>query len=173
MGEKKQEKMSISMIKALGKTAIQILLSTMWLACSYAQDKPVPLSVQVLADSMEQAPKPMLMLISTDWCNYCQLQKAQLKKYGHLAEAMKQSYYVELNAETKDTLRFNGNTYTYVGNGPSSGINELAVALGSDHGDLAYPTWVLLDSSYQVIFRHQGLLNEKLAEAISEYVFNR
>lgn len=155
------------MIKTLGHSAILVLLSAMWMVCAYAQDRPDPLSLKVLADSMEHAPKPILMLISTDWCSYCQLQKAQLAKRKNLKEMIQHAYYVELDAESTDTLIFDDKPYAYINNGASKGIHELAIALGGDNGNLAYPTWVLLDSHYNVLFRLQGLLNKASVKFIT------
>ncbi len=123
-----------------------------------AQVKNRSISPTVLTDSMNIQPKPILMLISTDWCNYCRMQQAQLQKNQDFIAAKDQFYYVELNAETKDSIKFNGTVYRYQNTGPSTGIHGLAVELANQKGGIAYPTWILLDQKYKILFKHPGLL---------------
>lgn len=66
-------------------------------------------------------------------------------------------YYVIFNAEGKDDIVFQQKTFQYKPTGLSSGIHELAVALNGSE-KVAFPTWVLLDTKYQVLFRYNGVL---------------
>lgn len=123
-----------------------------------AQVKPVPIEK---ADSlMNEQAKPLMILLSTDWCRYCQMQKSQLHKNKDFIKRTDSFYYVELNAETKESIRFHGQDYHFRENGVSAGIHELAVALNGSKR-VAFPTWVLLDKNYQVLFRYNGALTRK------------
>lgn len=124
----------------------------------FAQVKVMPVSK---ADSaMTRQAKPLLILLSTDWCKFCHMQKSQLRKNKEFIKKADSFYYVEFNAESKENIRFNGQDYHFRPSGASTGIHEFAEALnGSER--VAYPTWVLLDKNYQVLFRYNGVLAPK------------
>jgi len=119
------------------------------------------LSVSAADSAVQAAPRPVLVLLSTDWCKYCRMQKNQIlknKDFQNAAAAL--FYYVGFNAESKEDITFNGRRYRYKATGVSTGLHELAVALnGSDA--IVFPTWVLLDEHYEVLFRHSGVLSPK------------
>lgn len=140
----------LSHIRAL--LLISILFVT---GSSLSQIKSI--SIAHVDSLLTSEPKPLLILLSTDWCQYCQMQKQQVRKNKTFKEKSNLFYYVEFDAESKQTIRFDEKDYTYKPTGANIGTHELALALNGPHR-LAYPTWVLLDQNYQVIFRHAGVL---------------
>src|SRR5690554_6697791 len=84
-----------------------------------AQLKTVPIGE--LTDSIRLHPKPALILISTSWCTYCAMQKAQIRKNREFQEALSYLYYTELDAETRQELVFNDTTYAFKATGISTG----------------------------------------------------
>ena len=121
-----------------------------------AQLKAVPISE--LTDSMRLHPKPALILISTDWCAYCRIQRSQLKKSRALQSAAPAAYFSEFDAEMNQTLVFNDTTYRFMPTGRSIGSHELAFALGNINNRLTFPTWVLLNENFEIIFQFPGVL---------------
>ncbi|WP_306349558.1 thioredoxin family protein [Flavobacterium sp. '19STA2R22 D10 B1'] len=117
------------------------------------------MSFEQLKDSMHLHPKPIMIKIYTDWCAICKIQNKQFNKDKEIMSKLSTKYYfVELNAEAKKTILFNQKTYKYIPNGLSSGLHELAFYLGNNNGQLAYPTWVMLSSNYEIIGQYNGLL---------------
>jgi len=113
--------------------------------------------------------KPVLVLLSTEGCKYCLMQKHQLAKNAGFSGEDRPFHYVEFEADRRDSVVFGQRTFRYKPTGTTSGIHELAVALnGSER--VAFPTWVLLDAGHGVLFRHGGVLTppemKKLLEAI-------
>lgn len=127
-----------------------------------------PLDFKHLQDSMRARPKPVLLLLSTDWCVYCKMQKFQIQKSKKFRKSSNHLYYAELNAESKEPLMFKGRTYRFLPNGESSGVHELAVALGKHNGTLAYPTWVVMDKNLTILYRHSGVLNAHDLQRVAE-----
>jgi len=126
-------------------------------------------SIHALTDSIRLHPKPGLILISTRWCTYCQLQKAQLKKNKDFQAASPYFYFSELDAETPENITFNGRTYAFQRTGVSTGIHELAYALGNADNRLAFPTWVLIDERFNILLTYPGVLDKKaLTELIKK-----
>lgn len=121
--------------------------------CCYAQIKEIDI---VKADSiMHKNAKPLLVLISAEWCKFCDIQKNQLRKNKDFIEGMAGFHYAEFNAESKKSVRFGEKEYHF---NASGGIHELAIALNGSP-QLAFPTWVLLDKDLRVLFRYGGVLN--------------
>jgi thioredoxin-related protein len=103
-------------------------------------------------------PKFSLVLVSTDWCSYCLIQDRIIRK---LSSSDSLSYHIfKLNAEFKEAIQFNGNTYHFQPNGTKSGIHELARILHGP-GSISFPFWVILDKDLNVIDRFNGVLKEK------------
>ncbi len=124
-----------------------------------AQVAPIP--IEKMDSCMLVNPKPIVILLTTDWCKYCQVQKAQLSKNKNFQKREVNFYYVEFNAESKDDIHFHGNNYSFQSAGVSSGIHELAIALNGGDENLSFPTWIILDSDYNVLFKNNGVLSEK------------
>src|SRR5690606_5618067 len=145
-----------------------------WLAfvplVAAAQLNPIPIGE--LTDSMRTHPKPALILITTNWCTYCRMQQHQLNRSRELQDALSQVYFTELDAETKAELTFNGQTYRFVPTGVATGSHELAFALGNIDNRLAFPTWVLLNEHFEIIFKFPGVIKagelSHLLEAIGK-----
>jgi thioredoxin-related protein len=146
-----------------------VILSICAWQSSHAQITPT--KIELIDSLMERKPKPILILLSTDWCTYCAMQKHQIQKNETFLQNADQFYFVNFNAETKDKIQFEGKEYSYKPTGVNIGTHELAIALYGNT-NISYPSWVLLDQHYKPIFRHNGLLNplqlNKLLQGITE-----
>jgi len=150
------------------------LLLLMFLASAHGSRGQVnTIPIDELTDSVRLHPKPSLILISTSWCLYCRMQKAQLKKNKDFQSASTNFYFSELDAETAEPITFNDTTYGFQRTGVDIGTHELAYALGNIHNRLAFPTWVLIDEHFNVLFKYPGVLDKtslaKLAAYLSQY----
>lgn len=154
------------MMAGLGKncTVLLAIIGLFSSFCSKAQINPV--GIAQLDSLMAQQAKPILILLSTDWCQYCQMQKNQIQKNKDFDIKADLFYYVEFNAEKKENILFDGQDYAFKPTGKNTGTHELARALNGP-GRLAFPTWVLLDKNYQTLFRHGGVLTtDQLKEVL-------
>lgn len=131
----------------------------------------IPADIAKVDSLMAQEAKPILVLLSTDWCQYCQMQKNQIRKNKDFAAKANLFYYAEFDAESKENVLFQGKEYAFKPTGKNTGTHELARALNGP-GTLAFPTWVLLDRNYQVLFRHGGVLTPDQLKELLEVVSN-
>lgn len=158
------------MFKKFHGIGLLLLLMAWGLPPASAQPTPVPIGE--LTDSMRRHPKPALILISTDWCSYCRMQQAQLKKSRAWQHARSAVYFSEFDAETKQPIVFNNTTYRFTPTGVATGSHELAFALGNIDNRLAFPTWVLLNEHFEIVFKFPGVLKanelKKLLESIGQ-----
>lgn len=138
------------------------------LVCHVASGQMPTTPIHALTDSVRLHPKPSLILISTGWCSYCQMQKAQLKKNADFQAASAYFYFSELDAEAKEDITFNGRTYIFQHTGVGIGMHELAYALGNIDQRLALPTWVLVDADFNIRFKYPGVLNKKTLTKLVE-----
>lgn len=119
------------------------------------------ISFESLEQKMKTDPRPIVIALRTDWCNICKMQSKQFDSHKPLQHLLaNQYYYLELNAETKEAIIFNGKKYNSITNGNIS-LHELAYVLGNNKGQLSYPTLVILDSQFQVQARFNGLVKAK------------
>lgn len=127
---------------------------------SFATVQTKPFAIQDIDSLMQEQPKPILILLSTDWCKYCQMQKKQLEKNKDFLKQSDDFYYVIFNAEQKEPIVFQSQLFSYRAIGQSSGIHELAIALNGSE-NIAFPTWILLDTNYEVLLRYGGVISPK------------
>lgn len=93
--------------------------------------------------------KPIIVDIYTEWCGWCK--KMDQNTFGDAAmvKYLNENFtMVKLDAEHKESISFNGETYTYR-KAAKRGVNELAVKLLN--GKLSYPSLVVLDTDLQTV----------------------
>ena len=107
-------------------------------------------------------PKPMVIFIHTDWCKYChKMEQFTFKNEEVLKLLNNNFYFVSLDAESKNPIRFRNHTFTYIPNGNRSGVHQLALELGKIKGQISYPTLTVLNEKYEIIFQHNSYLPPK------------
>ncbi len=148
----------------------KLLLPMMFLALTpqaWGQINAIP--IRELTDSIRLHPKPSLILISTSWCTYCRMQKAQLKKNRDF-QASTHFYFSEFDAETEKNITFNDTTYTFQRTGVDIGTHELAYALGSIDNRLAFPTWVVIDENFNILLKYSGVLDKSTLTKLVDHL---
>ncbi|MEA9413684.1 thioredoxin family protein [Flavobacterium sp. PL02] len=121
-------------------------------------------------DSLQQIQKrKVIVFIHTDWCKYCQAMKnSTFKNKTIVTQLNDEFYFVDFNAEEKRTIRFNNQTFNYKPNGNSSGVNELAIQLGTVNNQITYPIVCVLNPENEIIFQDTSYRNAKDFEVILE-----
>ncbi len=116
------------------------------------------------ADSLYKVkPKPLLIDVYTDWCKWCHYMMKTTYANKSLASYINTYFYpVRFNAETSDTIRFQGKTWTKNGR-----TNQLARYLLDNH--LAYPSTVFYDLHGKK-YRIPGYLRIRDIEPILVYM---
>lgn len=158
-------------ITALRKRRYILLISIGLFLSVICRAQLLPADIAKVDSLLAQEAKPLLVLLSTDWCQYCQMQKNQIRKNKDFAAKANLFYYTEFNAESKENIWFQGKEYTFRPTGVNTGTHTLARALNGP-GTLAFPTWVLLDGNYQVLFRHGGVLTPDQLKELLEVISN-
>ena len=90
----------------------------------------------------------------THWCGWCKKMDASTFQDSAFASYMMAHFYpVKMDAETRDTIIYQGKPYAYK---PDYKVNELAAMLLS--GQMSYPTSVFLDENENVISPVPGFM---------------
>jgi len=123
-----------------------------WLTIKEAQEKN-----KLLA-------KPIILDIYTDWCGWCKHMMRTTYSNAGLAEYINANFYpVKFDAETKDTIEYDGKIYKPTSKAPKT-PHELAIKfLGNS---LSYPSTMFITNNYQFNLLTQGFLEDKKIEPI-------
>lgn len=102
------------------------------------------------AEKRSQTEKRLIFIdVYTDWCGWCKVMDKNTFADPEVARILNEKFYpVKFNAEQREDVILQGNTYKFVpyGNG---GTHELASALLQNR--LSYPTVVFLDEDFKMI----------------------
>ena len=119
-------------------------------------------SIQKIDQQMQLQPKYIVILLSTDWCTYCHVQKNKVN--ARVAVSNNPTfYYVEIDAEKNQEILFNKQIYTF---DSKSKTHSLAQALQNYPKQMIYPYWIVLNEKYQIIYRYPGFLKPKQVESL-------
>ena len=102
----------------------------------------------------EKTPKKIFIDVYTDWCGWCKKMDKTTFKDPEVMKSLNGSFYaVKLNAEQKEDIIFQGNTFKFMKSG-RRGSHQLAQALLN--GKMGYPSFVILDEEYKRIMISPG-----------------
>lgn len=154
------------------KTLFTSLLLFIFVGYSQAQLAP---SEKIKWYSLEEAvklskkkPKKLFIDVYTDWCGWCKKLDAVAFANPVIIKYMNEHYYpVKLDAETKDSINFNGQVY--VNRNPTGMRNPHDVAVFLLGGRMGYPSLVILNDDLNKLELIQSYLQPQYMEAILKY----
>ncbi|MCW5923916.1 MAG: DUF255 domain-containing protein [Saprospiraceae bacterium] len=106
------------------------------------------------------APKKIFVDVYTDWCGWCKrMDKSTFSDSTVAAYIAANFYAVKLNAEQKEDIQFNGQTFKFMDGGNGRGVHTLAYSLLE--GKMGYPSFVFLNEKYERIMISPGYKEPK------------
>jgi len=122
------------------------------------QNKPVQFEELKALQAIE--PRPVVVLIRTDWCKYCHAMQNTMIKNTKVSPLLRNRFYtVFLNAEEKKNIFFAGREFKF-----KSGVNELSRELATVNGQVSYPTLCILNAKNEIIYQYDGFLSAQAME---------
>lgn len=144
------------------KRLITIVKLCLLLATSSAIGQDYAISFEALDSLHQQAPRPVVVFLHADWCKFCASMKNTTFQDKQIQELLSDKFYfVSFDGESKEDVRFLGNTFRYRPSGANTGVHELAEQLGTKDGELSYPTVTFLNAKYEILYQHNGFLSAK------------
>ncbi len=111
---------------------------------------------------MEMEERPLVFFIHTDWCKVCHRMKNTTFKNEQIEQQLNEKFYlVSLDAESTQPVNFRGVDFVYKPNGMSSGVHQLAEAVGTVDGRLSYPTVSIMNTQYEIIFKNNSFMSSE------------
>ncbi|MCB2195034.1 MAG: DUF255 domain-containing protein [Bacteroidetes bacterium] len=105
--------------------------------------------------------------VYTDWCGWCKKMEANTFTDPTIAKILNEEYYaVRFDAETKDTINFEGQQFINEG-GRSRSPHQLAVALLQ--GKMSYPSVAYLNENNQLLTAVPGYYTPDRLEPILRF----
>ncbi len=111
-------------------------------------------------DSLQRVEKRIAVaFIHTDWCGYCQAMKRTTFK-GEVEKLLERHYwFIELNAEEKGTIFFNGKTYGFKPRGNNVGTHGLVEEFTARDERISYPMILFFDPDHRILFRYDQFIS--------------
>ena len=124
------------------------------------------MSIDDVQVAMKKQPKKVFMDVYPGWCGWCKVRDKKTFTDPHVIDYMNKNFYaVKFNAETKDSVRFLGKMYGFV---PDYRAHMLAVELL--HGQMNYPTSVILEENFQSPQVVPGYLDVPTIERVLKFI---
>lgn len=116
----------------------------------------------------KQEPRKIMIDVYTDWCGWCKKMDNETFNHPVIAAYINRYYYpVKLNAESKEDITFNGNTYKYVAQG-ARGYHELAAGLLN--GRMSFPSVAYMNEKMELLGAVPGFYTPDRIEPLLNYI---
>jgi thioredoxin-related protein len=123
-------------------------------------------TIQEAEQLIKKSPRPMMIDTYTDWCGWCKKLDADTFSNAVIAEILNTRFYpVKFNAEGKDPIVFQGDTY--INDGKSGPTHQLAIKMIK--GQTGYPNIVFFNDKIQLLTNVAGYMPPKDLEVILNF----
>lgn len=150
------------------------IVSTMGCAVSTAAlDRPATLLVShqfsELDGLMAKEQRPVAVFLHATWCNHCKNMEQTTFQHKKVIQLLHEKYYfISFDGEQKTSVNFQQHVFHYQPTGRSTGTHELAIQLGEMDGQLVYPTFLILNPKYEIVFQYNAFLGSAALVKILE-----
>jgi thioredoxin-related protein len=133
------------------KRALIITLFALLGTSGIAQGTINWMSIEEAEARCAEEPRMIFIDVYTDWCGWCKRMDKDTFSNPVIAKYMNDHFYaVKLNAETSDTITFQGQQYVgYVREDGRNGSHRLARTLLK--GKMSYPSYVIMNEEMKVL----------------------
>ncbi len=122
------------------------------------------ITFEQLDDSLALRPKKVIISFYTDWCVYCKKMDKVVYTKKEIVKKITEDYYaVKMNAESRDTISFDGVIFTNKNYSTSRNpIHEIPTLLASrKDAPISFPVIIFLDESFKVRNRYFEYMSPK------------
>ena len=126
------------------------------------------MGIEEAQDSMKIKPKKIFVKVYTQWCGVCKMMDRKTLSKDRITEPLNKYYYsVLLDAESTADIRFKDSVFKF---NPTlgRGIHNLAYHLGKESESLRYPTIIILDEEFNVLYKYPSYMSVLNLEEVLE-----
>lgn len=150
---------------------IQLAIAFFFMIPLHAQETGEAVKWHTMEEAEKLArenPRNWLVDVYTDWCGWCKRMDRETFSHPVIAKYINENYYaVKLNAESKESITFNGTTYKYIEQG-GRGYQELAIGLLK--GQMSFPSIAYLNEKMELLGAVPGYKTPQAIEPLLNYI---
>lgn len=125
-------------------------------------------TIQQAIELQKKQPRKIMIDVYTDWCGWCKKMDKETFSHPVVADYLNTHYYpVKFNAESYDSIVFEGHTFINERKGARS-THQFAIALLQ--GQLSYPSVAYLTENFQLIAAVPGFYTADKLEPLLNYI---
>lgn len=150
---------------------VAFTLIVCWFLLSFAKVNPIKkekinwISIEEVNVKMKTDPRPVMIDLYTNWCYWCKIMDKKTYSNPKVISYINNHFYaVKLNAETKDTVVWNGKDYVF---NPGDKINNFALYV--TQGQLSFPNTIIFPDMGKIPASIPGFMEPKEIEVILKY----
>ncbi len=118
-------------------------------------------------NAYQKEKRKWLIHLNTDWCNACRVMNKSVFTDTSVVNYINQKYYfIDFNVQTKDSIRFMGNTYKY-DETMAMPVNTIALALSGNQ--LILPTTIILDEDLKKLDALPRFFSAEMLNAVLHF----
>ena len=149
----------------------KLIISVVFILFSLA-DSPAQIisyNISQIAELQRKEQRPVLIMLYTDWCRYCKaMENTTFKNEEIINQLNKVYYFLKFDAESKEEIVFQGNTYSFVPTGKDTGLHELAEKIGRVDEQVNFPVLIFMNNQLEVKHRSVGYIKASTLEKMLE-----
>lgn len=120
-----------------------------------------------LSALQQKEERPVLVFLTADWCTYCKRVEQTSFTQKEIVETLNTKfYYVNFNIEQREPIVLGEQIFRFKSSGINTGVHELAEAIGTIDGVLNTPTFIVLNSRFEIMYQYGGFLDSKQIEKL-------
>ncbi|MEX2485256.1 MAG: thioredoxin family protein [Brumimicrobium sp.] len=113
--------------------------------------------------------RPVFIFFHTDWCKYCLAMEQNVFSNDEVIELINNNFYfISFDAEQKESVTHDGETFEYESNGVNSGKNTIVYRYAKDNGEVRFPSLVFLWKSKTIYQENSYLNKEELIQILTK-----